>query len=191
MEQIYLYEWQWEKLPSSVNPEELKQYLSVVWENRNDFFLEDKVEVTEEDESDLEEFKQGFLRFNDKRISAKNYVGFIQYNGIGINVFPKVFAKEITHPAERTEEITFYLLNWLKYSSRIKFPFSEVNFDYQKFDGVLEPFIFIFAEYTNRLIEVLPYQQFEEITEPTAFVKGRLAVKEYIKELWLLATISG
>lgn len=182
MEQVYLYEWQWKKLPTGTDSEGLKKYLSEVWESRNAVYEVDGEENTEEDESDLQRYKQGFLRFDDKYISAKNYVGFVQFNGIGINILPKVYAKSIPDPSEHIAYVTSNLLHWLKYSNRIRFPFSEVSFEEQQFDHLLEPFIFIFAEYANRLLEKLPYQRFEEVTESTAFVKGRLAIKDYIKE---------
>jgi 5-methylcytosine-specific restriction enzyme subunit McrC len=182
VEQIYLYEWQWTELPASVNSKELKEYLAEVWATRNILYEQEEMEATEEDESDISRFSQGFLRFDEDFIGAKNYVGFIRFNDVGINIFPKIFSTEIPTPKGYTEYITSNILHWLRYSMRIKFPFSEVSFEEQKFHDFLEPFIFIFAEYTNDLLEVLPYQHFEEITEPTTFIKGRLATKEYIKE---------
>jgi 5-methylcytosine-specific restriction enzyme subunit McrC len=182
MEQLFLYEWQWKKLPPDFDSIGLKTYLSKVWESRNVFFQEEEGEQTEEEESDLKRYKQGFIRFDGGFISAKNYVGFIQYNGVGINIFPKVFAKTFPDPFEHIHNITSNLLHWLKYSTRIRFPFSEVSYEQQHFDHLLEPFIFIFAEYTNRLLEKLPYQCFEEITEPTSYLKGRLATNRYISE---------
>lgn len=182
MDQIYLYEWQWKKLPEGINPTELKRYLGSVWESRMFLFDQEEEEQTEEEESDLKRYKQGFLRFDGSYISAKNYVGFIQYDGLGINILPKVFARNYPNPSGHIENITSNLLNWIKYSKRIRFPFSEVSFEEQRFDHLLEPFVFIFSEYTNRLLEKLPYQCFEEITEPTTFLKGRLSINKYINE---------
>ena len=183
MKEIFLYEWEWTKLPEGINPRELQAYLAEVWASKNLLYnQEDEVEETEEDISDLKRYKQGFLRFDGNFISAKNYVGFIQYDGYAINILPKVFKNSFPNPVEYIETITSNLLHWLKFSKRIQFPFSEVSYEEQKFNDFLEPFIYIFSAYTNRLLESLPYQRFEEVTETTTFLKGRLAIKDYIKE---------
>lgn len=183
MNQLYLYEWEWKKLPDGINAKEFIHYLSDIWQSRKYLFNQyNNDEQTEEEESDIKRFKQGFLRFDGDYISAKNYIGFIQYNGVAINVLPKVFARTYPQPSSNMQDITSSLLNWLRYSTKIRFPFSEVSFEQQRFDHLLEPFIFIFAEYTNRLLEKLPYQCFEEVIEQTAFLKGRLATRQYINE---------
>ncbi|HMU46470.1 MAG TPA: hypothetical protein PKC72_08890 [Chitinophagaceae bacterium] len=180
MNDLYLYEWKWEKLPPGFDIPGFKQYLTGIWENRSLLYFEKEEEINEEEISDLKRYKQGFVRFDDEYISAKNYVGFIQYDGVSINILPKVFAKSVPDPASRMHYITSNLLHWLRYSTRLRFPFSDVSFEEQKFDHFLEPFIFIYAEFTNKLLEQLPFQRFEEITEATSFLKGRLAVNEYI-----------
>lgn len=183
MKEIFLYEWEWTKLPEGINPRELQAYLAEVWASKNLLYnQEDEVGETEEDISDLKRYKQGFLRFDGNFIAAKNYVGFIQYNGYAINILPKVFKNSFPNPVEYIETITSNLLHWLKFSKRIQFPFSEVSYEEQKFNDFLEPFIYIFSAYTNRLLESLPYQRFEEVTETTTFLKGRLAIKDYIKD---------
>src|SRR5688572_9286335 len=104
MKQLFLYEWKWIKLPTEIDAEDLKRYLSSVWQSRKHLFEQEDTEETEEDISDIKRYKQGFLRFDGNYISAKNYVGFIQYNGTGINILPKVFANSYPDPAEHTKK---------------------------------------------------------------------------------------
>ena len=112
MKEIFLYEWEWTKLPEGINPRELQAYLAEVWASKNLLYnQEDEVEETEEDISDLKRYKQGFLRFDGNFISAKNYVGFIQYDGYAINILPKVFKNSFPNPVEYIETITSNLLH--------------------------------------------------------------------------------
>lgn len=170
-------EWEWYNLPEHINARGLQEYLHEVWENRN--IYKENQELTEEDLNDIGRFRQGFLRFDGNAIGAKNYVGFIQYEGFQINIYPKIFIEEYKKKHDFSS-ITSNLLYWLTFSSRIQFPFSEVSFEQQKFEHILEPFIFIFSQFTNRLLESIPYQRFEEITEQTTFVKGRVDINKYI-----------
>ncbi len=183
MKELFLYEWEWKHLPANIDADGLREYLAKVWATRNYLFENEEATVENEEEvSDIKRYKQGFLRFDDCWIGAKNYVGFIQFNGVAINIFPKIFSEICPNPENNTGSITSNLLHWLSYSNRIKFPFSEVSFEEQKFDNFLEPFIFIFSEFSNRLIESLPYQRFEEVTEQTTFLKGRLAINDYLSQ---------
>lgn len=183
MRQIFLHEWQWVELPAEINPAEFQEYLHQMWLSKNNLFdYEDQVEA-EEDISDLQRYKQGFIRFDGNYISPKNYVGFIQFNGLGINILPKVCLNSYPDPQENNiSEITSHLLEWLSYSRRIRFPFSKVSFEGQDFERILEPFIHIFSEVTNNLLEKIPYQKYEELTETTAYLKGRLDINKYINE---------
>lgn len=150
MKELFLYEWEWKHLPANIEADGLKEYLTKVWATRNYLFEAEETSTDNEEEiSDIKRYKQGFLRFDDNWIGTKNYVGFIQFNGIAINIFPKIFSEIYPSPDAYTGSITSNLLHWLSYSARIKFPFSEVSFEEQKFDNFLEPFIFIFSEFST------------------------------------------
>ncbi len=63
----------------------LQSYLTEVWQNRPLFFAED------ENEEERRETSQRFFIFNEGNIKPRNYVGFIQYENLRINVYPRVF----------------------------------------------------------------------------------------------------
>ena len=92
-----------EKLPDFVN------YLSGVWQNRNRY-VELIEEVTEEEKHEQNIQRQRFFDFTiDGKISARNYVGVVQFEGIRIEVFPKIFAGETLHDIKKWQVNLLYL----------------------------------------------------------------------------------
>ena len=88
-----LFEWKSDFFPGSPSRiTEFINYLSGVWQNRNRFVdLNDEVGDFDPKEDPLR--KQQFFDFSiDGKISARNYVGVVQYDGIRIEVYPKIFA---------------------------------------------------------------------------------------------------
>ncbi len=152
----------------------LKNYLSEVWANRNRFY---SYNDEPEDENLTQNRKQGFLHFDGFEISAKNYVGFIFYEGQRITILPKIF-KDI--PYTNRNSFHYHLLYWLSYCSRVRFPFAEVKLDNIDFDDLLEVFVFIFAGYTNELLLRQIYYCYEEVTENVSAFRGRLSINNHI-----------
>jgi 5-methylcytosine-specific restriction enzyme subunit McrC len=158
-------------LPDFVN------YLSGVWQNRNRYIeLSDEIS---EDEQEREIQKQRFFDFTvDGKISARNYVGVVQYEDIRIEVYPKIFSDNATEDIKKSQ---LNLLYWLTYCRKIKFPFSFADVSKLKFDDYLELLIYIFANYTKEIISLQPFQAYEKVEEETAFLKGRLSFENYTK----------
>lgn len=177
---LNIYEWEWKKLPPDVTRKELEKHLATIWSTRQVIDSEFNTENTEESGINSERYKQGFVKFDGQNIGAKNYVGFIHYNGLQLNIYPKVFREQYPQPDGHQDIIMRNVLEWLSKSKRIKFPFADISFDFQKFNNFLEPFIFIFSEITLKKLQLQPYQRFEEVTEQTSFLRGRLALNEYL-----------
>ncbi|HTD98356.1 MAG TPA: hypothetical protein VK668_03685 [Mucilaginibacter sp.] len=174
-----LFEWRnrdfsryQEKLPEFVS------YLSEVWQSRNKY-NEVEEDLTEEERQERNISKQRFFDFTfDGKISARNFVGVVQYDDIRIEVYPKIF-HGIKNPDWK--QLQFNLLFWLSYCRKIRFPFSLISSAVIDFDNFLEVLIFIFANYTNDVISEQPYQSYQEVTEEVSFLKGRLSFADYIK----------
>ena len=174
-----LYEWQ------SKSFEEYKKttpdfvnYLSGVWQNRNRY-IETTEDVSEEEEQEQKIQKQRFFDFTyDGKISARNYVGVVQYEGLRIEVYPKIF-KDGSQDDMHKRQIN--LLYWLSYCKKIKFPFSFADVSKFKFDDYLELLIYVFANYTEQVISNQPFQAYQEVEEETTFLKGRLSFDNYTK----------
>ena len=158
------------KLPEFVN------YLSEVWQSRNRY-NEAEEELTEEEIQERRMAKQRFFDFTyDYKISARNYIGVVQYDDIRIEVYPKIFASAKDKDWSQAQ---FNILFWLSYCRKIRFPFALASVANIDFDDFLEVLIFIFANYTSEILSEQPYQSYHEITEEMSFLKGRLSFPEY------------
>lgn len=177
MQLIKLFEWQSAEL--SMNREQLREfvlYLNEIWQNR--------VRYVEQEEDDDEEQKpskeQRFFSFTgDGKIVARNYVGVIQYENLRIEVYPKIFQNNPEHDFSRYQ---LNLLYWLSYCRKIRFPFSLVDISTIDFNDYLELIIYIFSNYTNEVLNEQPFQAYQEVTEETAYLKGRLHFDNYVTQ---------
>lgn len=177
MQAINLFEFdKYHKLPAT-DVDGFKSYLDDVWKTRNRFRYEvdeTKQEVSEEEQATFGQNKQRFISFDGSLIRARNYVGFIQYEGQRINIYPKI-CKDKSHSS-----ILKHLFYWLSYSKRIRFPFAQLPLDKEFADDWLEALIYIFAHQTEETLNNQPYQAYQEVTEGSSFLRGRLAMNEYI-----------
>jgi len=176
---VRLFEWHSDsfaghqsKLPGFVN------YLSGVWQNRN-HYVESSEELTEEEQQEERIQRQRFFDFTvDGKISARNYVGVVQYDGIRVEVYPKIFADD---EAENTKLWQLNMLYWLSYCRKVKFPFSFADVSKLQFDDFLELLIYIFANFTEDVISNQPFQAYQTVGEEVPFLKGRISFEEYAK----------
>jgi 5-methylcytosine-specific restriction enzyme subunit McrC len=176
---VRLFEWHSDtfaghqsKLPEFVN------YLSGVWQNRNRY-VESTDELSEEEQQEERIQKQRFFDFTiDGKISARNYVGVVQYDGIRIEVYPKIFAEDET---ENLKQWQLNMLYWLSYCRKVKFPFSFADVSKLQFDDFLELLIYIFANYTEEVISNQPFQAYQAVSEESPYLKGRISFEDYTK----------
>lgn len=160
------------KLPGFVN------YLSGVWQSRNRF-VESIEELSEEEQQEEKIQKQRFFDFTiDGKISARNYVGVVQYDGIRVEVYPKIFADDKSQNLKRWQ---INMLYWLAYCRKVKFPFSFAYVSNLQFDDFLELLIYIFASYTEEIVSNQPFQAYQTVVEETAYLKGRISFEGYTK----------
>lgn len=138
-----------------------KHFLQETWENRKRYT---------EEESDNRE--QRFFIFDGSKIKARNYAGFISFENIRIQIYPKICTNK---------ESISQILYWLGYNKRIKFPFSEIHVNTLSIEDWLEVFIYLFANSTEETIRNQPFQAYQEVTEETSYLRGRLAMSEYVK----------
>ena len=173
-----LFEWKSYDFGSYQNQlPDFVQYLSQVWQSRNRY-NEIEEELDEEEIQERKIAKQRFFDFTyDGKISARNYVGVVQFDNIRLEVYPKIFSENKVYD---WKQFQFNLFFWLSYCNKIRFPFSLVNVSNLDFDDFLDVLIFIFANYTLEVLSEQPYQCYQDITEEVSFLKGRLSFPEYI-----------
>lgn len=180
---MILHEWEYKQLdeadailtdfiPSFI------AYLSQIWQERNKY-VESEEDLSEEEKQERKIQKQRFFDFTlDGKISARNYVGIVQHNGVRIQVIPKIFSK-----SEIVEEKKWgiHLLYWLSYCKKFKFPFSNADISNVDFEDFLELLISVFANYTENVVSNQPFQAYHEVQEEHSYLKGRLLFDEYIR----------
>jgi 5-methylcytosine-specific restriction enzyme subunit McrC len=166
--QLTEHETSAEPLPPGTDVDGLLAYLDEVWQSRlnSDELLTEETSRT-----------QGFLEvLRGDRIRAKRYVGFIQWQGLTIEIYPKLF------PPDHRNRALPHLVWWLAYSRRVRFPFSDFRSDSHAVDCFPEALIAHFARTTGRLLENQPYHRYEERTEALTYVRGRLDVPTYVRD---------
>ena len=120
--------------------------------------------------------KQRFLNIDDNKIQSRNYVGLIKFENNSFNLYPKICKNK------NRQDITSMLLFWLKYSNICTLPKIETNLKNCE-DEFFEILIHIYAKYTQKLFSTSLFQHYEEISEETPFLKGRLDFNEYINNI--------
>ena len=157
---------------------DFENFLNKIWENRptDGFFYGNDTEKEKKSKG------QRFFKLNyDGTITPRNYAGVVIYKDFSFNIFPKVFDNS-NKEAELKNLFAENLLYWLSYIERFKFP--KFESDQQKKDSdILDIFIWLFANYTLETLNSSPYQQYEEVTEETSAIKGKLEFGEYLKNI--------
>ena len=179
---INLFEHKYNDLPDGLTGEtlkEFKKFLNEVWQKYKDekpAYWRQNLQETETDEDIAR--KQPFLYFDDdkKQLKSRNYVGFIKFKNYAFNLYPKICNSE-----DDIKKAKDMLLLWLQYSDNVILPKIETPIDEVKNCDFIEILIYIFAKYTSDLLSVSIYQHYEEISEETNFLKGKLNFTEYIK----------
>jgi 5-methylcytosine-specific restriction enzyme subunit McrC len=172
---LNLFEYQ-NKVAFDGSSEGLEAFLDSIWQKRERFVSE---EESEGERSDAQRFIQ-FL-YKTKEIKSNKYVGVIHYEGHRINLLPKIFFREgHTITEEETAHIQSHVLWWLSYCRKIKFPNYQASQSPAQSD-FFEVLIYLFAKFTRNLLNNSVYQQYEEESRETTFIKGRLNTSEYIQ----------
>ena len=150
----------------------LNQYLNEVWRTRTVFFDEDPEQPVSIQQPFLELGRLN--RQGQATIKAGKYVGFIQYEGVTIQILPKVFEKGQSDVAFR------HLMWWLDYSQRVRFPFAALLTGDEPINNYPEALIRYFARFAYQLVASQPYHQYEEVTETMPYLRGRLNTQAYV-----------
>ena len=157
--------------------EGLEGFLDEIWNSRekNSFYS-----TNENDKIESQRFLQ-FLHKTDE-IKSNKYVGVIHYGGNKINLLPKIFFdpnKE--YSTNEINQIQNHIIWWLSYCRKIKFPSYQALLGSAKSD-FFEVLIYLFSKYTRDLLSSSIYQQYEEVNNELAFIKGRINTNKYINE---------
>lgn len=178
---MQLYEFgDYQTLPATVDVPAFKAYVKQVWENRHIFHQSQQwaePSQTEEQTADLRKQGQAILKFDGPDIQARNYVGFIHYNGLNINLLPKIFQ----YSGFSTPVIFQHLLFYLSYVPGFSFPFAKQSLDSCNKGTPLQVCIHLFAAFTENTLASQAYLAYEEQQGSQAFMRGKLLANEYLR----------
>ena len=110
------------ELPSHIDNVKFRSFINNCWHNR--YSLYDDNYLLNEDEDKRE---QRFLTFDGNKIKARNYIGFINYEGENITIYPKIFYEKIPENVMDSYLIT-NLMYWLRNSKWLCNISSNMNF---------------------------------------------------------------
>ena len=160
-------------LPPGTSIPELITYLDETWMNRLIFGQSESSYYGDGEPST----KQPFFNFSyDHKIKARNYVGFVQWGDLRIEVLPKVFENQ------GSKDLWPHLSYWLSYCRRINFPFSQLESVIEEVEDLPEALIYTFAKHTRDLLLSIPFSRYEELVETSTVMKGRLDFNRYVNE---------
>lgn len=178
---IYLFEYgDYHSLPDHIDLPSFKAYLKEIWDNRQLFYeqAEENPASSEEQQADMRRQGQALLQFDGCDIRARNYAGFIQYQSTTIHILPKIFKGTGTPQSKILEHLLFYL----SYAAPRRFPFSWQSSDVVSSDNFLHILIHFFAAYTEKTLSEYPYYRYEEMSETSSFVRGKLDIPAYMRQ---------
>jgi 5-methylcytosine-specific restriction enzyme subunit McrC len=177
---MQLYEFgDYQTLPDHIELPAFKAYLKRIWENRLLFYEQQMLEESESEEESADIRKQGqaIITFDGKDIQARNYVGFIYYQGLVIELIPKIF--QDTHFFSST--IFQHLLFYLSYVPGFRFPFAKQSLDAEAEGTPLQVSIHLFAVFTEQTLSRQAYVAYEEEEGPQQFMRGKLLTDPYMQ----------
>jgi len=151
---------------------QLETLLQENWEQRSIFYADGQVTS-----------RQQFIDFDIRDgIKLQNYIGTIIFRGEQLNIFPKIFKNdEDDYDTEdlQMDDLINNLVIWLGYCDRLNFPFVTMRGELSGTENLLELFITIYVHYAQAAINRQRYYQYEDVTESSSFVKGRIDFRDY------------
>ncbi|QHT71274.1 hypothetical protein GXP67_33785 [Rhodocytophaga rosea] len=178
---MQLYEFgDYQTLPAHIELQSFKTYLKQIWENRLWFYEQQMIEEAESEELSATIRKQGqaILTFDGKDIQARNYVGFIYYQGLLIELLPKIFQSASFSSHTMFQHLLFYL----SYVPGFRFPFARHSLDTEAEGTPLQVCIHMFAVFTEQILSTQAYVAYEEEEGPQQFMRGKLLTDPYMQQ---------
>lgn len=123
---------------------------------------------------------QPFLSFDGDSAKANNFVGFIHYENVAIEIYPKVFQNLKVVDRDLMHRHLFY---WFSYCKKIKFPFNQSFLDNFEIEQFPELIIYLIARQINEAVNRQPYSSYDEVQEVMPTPRGRINFNRYSNRL--------
>lgn len=154
----------------------LESYLYALWQEYKDLWPENTYS-TDKYSSKLH---QPFLSFDGDLAKANNFIGYINYEDVAIEIYPKMFQKMARPNKALMHRHLFY---WLSYCKKIKFPFTQSFLDTFEIEHLPELIIHLMARQIHETVHTQPYSAYEEVQEALLTPKGRINFNRYKNRL--------
>ena len=181
---MHLFEKQTkEKILLGFDINECDEVLDELWQNRYSFGLENDSRYAFNPNS-----KQKILySIGIDSVKVGKYVGVIKLKNEVINIYPKIFrTEENLKLAESDKNFSKYVFShilwWMSYSNKIRLPKSFSSFDITKSD-FLEVLMYLFAYYTDQLINSYVFNDYQLKDNELSLVRGRIKFNDYISNI--------
>jgi len=153
--------------------DEFDQFLQFNWEQRSVFYDDNTIRS-----------RQQFISFVGQRgIRTGRYIGTVVFKGQQLNIFPKMFRTESEDHDTQGLELSHMMKNlvqWVEYCTRFEYPFISIKSDLDDSNDLRELFISLYLRYLQAAIDYGLFYQYEDKTENSAVIKGKIDIKDYL-----------
>jgi len=153
--------------------DEFAQFLQVNWEQRSVFYDDNTVRS-----------RQQFISFTGQRgIRTGHYIGTVVFKGQQLNIFPKMFRTEKEDHDTQDLELSHMMKNlvkWIEYCTRFEYPYINIKSDLDESNDLRELFVSLYVRYLQAATDYGLFYQYEDKTEDSPVVKGKIDVKDYL-----------
>ncbi len=150
---------------------EFKEFLQSNWNEREIFYSDENLNS-----------EQQFVKFTNDGLKLKNYIGFISFKGVQLNIFPKVFQ---THKWETLDtkfleqKLLENLAIWLEYSAKSNFCHLKIDSDFGEAKSLREIFVTLYLKLVEDAMQRSLFFRYEEQQEDLKLIKGKLDISDY------------
>jgi 5-methylcytosine-specific restriction enzyme subunit McrC len=145
----------------------LKTLLLDIWSNQ----------FEEETPEGHDNHYQPFLQFDEGKIRANNYIGFLQHEDQLIEIYPKVFRQHQNPDKNLMLQHIFY---WFSYCRKWRFPFNQANLDSREIEEFPELIIHLMARQFHDTVSEQPLMQYQQVEETLMSPRGSINFNRYI-----------
>lgn len=154
----------------------LERYLCELWQSYKKLWPEKAYDQAHDSRKPY----QPFLSFDGDLASANNFIGFINYEDVAIEIYPKVFRSNSNLSKEQMHRHLFY---WLSYCRKIKFPFNQSYVDSFEIEQLPELVMFLMARQIHDTISEQPYLAYQNVQEALTTPRGRINFSQYTRRI--------
>jgi 5-methylcytosine-specific restriction enzyme subunit McrC len=141
-----------------------------------------------EEENGDDKNQQRYLNTENGRLKAHRFVGTVCFEGTTINIWPRVFRKQLEAQGQDLDKMRGVMTrNMLYWASKAEYltlhPSSgDSSTPPERVSNFFEAYVWLFADFTRDLLARQPYWQYQSEVEEGEVLRGRLVMNQYIND---------